>query len=100
MENDEEKMKLVDALQDALRVKNYAYSTEKTYLHWIRQYVRFHLPVHPRDVGVEGVSKFLTYLAKERNVSASTHLPPAPRTKRGVRAVPGKSGAGGDPISV
>lgn len=65
-------MKLMDAVQDALRVKNYAYRTEKTYLHWIRQYARFHLPAHPRDVGAEGVSKFLTYLATERNVSAST----------------------------
>jgi len=65
-------MKLMDAVQDALRVKNYAYRTEKTYMQWIRQYVRFHLPAHPRDVGAEGVSKFLTYLATERNVSAST----------------------------
>jgi len=65
-------MKLMDTVKDALRVKNYAYRTEKTYLHWIRQYVRFHLPAHPRDVGAEGVSKFLTHLAKVRNVSAST----------------------------
>lgn len=65
-------MKLMDEVKDALRVKNYAYSTEKTYLHWIRQYVRFHLPAHPRDVGAQGVSKFLTYLATERHVSAST----------------------------
>jgi hypothetical protein len=34
----EKKMKLMDAVQDALRVKNYAYRTEKTYLQWIRQY--------------------------------------------------------------
>ena len=65
-------MKLMDVVQDALRVKNYAYRTEKTYMHWIRQYVRFHMPVHPREVGADGVSKFLTYLATERNVSAST----------------------------
>jgi integron integrase len=65
-------MKLMDEVKDALRVKNYAYSTEKTYLHRIRQYVRFHLPAHPRDVGAQGVSKFLTYLATERQVSAST----------------------------
>ena len=72
-------MKLMDEVKDALRVKNYAYSTEKTYLHWIRQYVRFHLPAHPRDVGAQGVSKFLTYLATERNVSASTHTCPGGR---------------------
>jgi len=72
-------MKLMDEVKDALRVKNYAYSTEKTYLHWIRQYVRFHLPAHPRDVGAQGVSKFLTYLATERHVSASTHTCPGGR---------------------
>jgi integron integrase len=72
-------MKLMDEVKDALRVKNYAYTTEKTYLHWIRQYVRFHLPAHPRDVGAQGVSKFLTYLATERHVSASTHTCPGGR---------------------
>lgn len=42
----------------------------------MKLYVRFHLPAHPRDVGAEGVAKFLTYLATQRNVSASTHTCP------------------------
>jgi integron integrase len=67
-----DEMKLMDVVREALRTKGYAYKTEKTYLHWIRRYVRFHLPSHPRDVGTEGVKKFLTHLAVNGNVSAGT----------------------------
>ncbi len=65
-------MKLMDVVQDALRVKQYAYKTERTYLHWIRRYVRFHLPKHPREVGTDGARAFLTDLAVNKHVSAST----------------------------
>lgn len=65
-------MKLYDAVRDALRTEHYAYRTEKTYLHWIRQYVRFLRPVHPREAGVDGVKRFLTHLAVDQQVSAST----------------------------
>ena len=65
-------MKLMDAVREALRTKGYAYKTEKSYLSWIRRYVRFHLPSHPRDVGTEGVKKFLTHLAVVGNVSGGT----------------------------
>ena len=65
-------MNLLDAVRDALRTKHYAYKTEKTYLHWIRQYVHFLSPVHPREAGAEGVKRFMTHLAVERNVSAGT----------------------------
>ena len=34
-------MNFFDTVQDALRTKHYAYRTEKTYMHWIHQYVRF-----------------------------------------------------------
>ena len=64
--------KLVDVVREALRTKHYAYRTEKTYLHWIKQYVRFLKPVHPREAGVDGVKRFLTYLAVNRGVSFST----------------------------
>jgi integron integrase len=63
---------LLDVVRDALRTKHYAYRTEKTYLHWIRQYVRFLKPIHPRDAGAEGVKRFLTHLVIDRCVSATT----------------------------
>lgn len=59
-------------VRDSLRTQHYAYRTEKTYMHWIKQYVCFVKPVHPRDAGVEGVKRFATHLAVDRNVSATT----------------------------
>jgi integron integrase len=63
---------LFDVVRDALRTRHYAYRTEKTYLHWIRHYVRFIQPVHPREAGPDGVKRFLTHLAVDRGVSATT----------------------------
>jgi integron integrase len=65
-------MNLFETFRDALRTKHYAYRTEKTYLHWVKQYVRFVKPVHPRDAGIDGVKRFATYLAVDRNVSFTT----------------------------
>lgn len=46
--------------------------TEKTYLHWIRRYIRFHDRKHPREMGAAEVEDFLTALAVQNQVSAST----------------------------
>lgn len=64
--------KMMDVVRSALRVKGYAYKTEKQYMTWIRRFVRYHLPAHPRDVAVEGVKKYLTYLAVECHISPTT----------------------------
>ena len=50
----------------------YAYSTEQTYLEWIKQYIFFHKLKYPGDMGEKEIEEFLTYLAVERNVAAST----------------------------
>lgn len=65
-------MNLFETVRDALRTRHYAYRTEKTYLHWVRQYVRFVKPTHPREAGMEGVKRFLTSLAVDQHVSAAT----------------------------
>ena len=65
-------MNLFETVRTALRTQHYAYRTEKTYLHWIRQYARFIQPIHPREAGQDGVKRFLTHLAVERTVSATT----------------------------
>lgn len=65
-------MNLFETVRNALRTQHYAYRTEKTYMHWVKQYVRFVRPVHPRDAGEDGVKRFLTHLAVDRNVSATT----------------------------
>lgn len=65
-------MNLFETVREALRTRRYAYRTEKTYLHWIRHYVRFIKPTHPREAGADGVKRFLTHLAVDRQVSATT----------------------------
>ena len=64
--------KLMDDVQRHLRLKQYSFTTERTYMHWIRCYVRYFLPKHPRETGLEGVKEYLTYLAVERHVSPAT----------------------------
>ena len=64
--------KLLDQVKEALRVKHYAYRTEKTYLFWIRRFILFHDKKHPLEMGSKHIQEFLTSLAVERKVSAST----------------------------
>jgi integron integrase len=69
-------MKLLDQVREALRVKRYALRTEECYVRWVEQFVRFHKGPdgfrHPRDLGAPEVEQFLTHLAVQRHVSAST----------------------------
>jgi integron integrase len=67
-----EPKKLLDQVRDALRVKHYAYRTEESYLQWIRRYILFHNKRHPKDMAEPEIQAFLTHLAVEANVSAST----------------------------
>lgn len=64
--------KLLDRVRDAIRLKHYAYRTEDTYVSWIKQYILFHDKRHPDEMGTAELEAFLTYLAQERHVSAST----------------------------
>jgi integron integrase len=64
--------KLMETIEDALRTAGYAYKTEQTYMGWIRRYVRFHLPKHPRETGTVGVREYITHLAVEKNYSPQT----------------------------
>ena len=64
--------KLMEEIQDALRVQNYALKTEQQYMNWIRRYVRYFLPKHPSETGVDGVREYLTFLAVEGDIAPST----------------------------
>ena len=55
-----------------MRLKHYSLRTEKTYGEWIRRYILYHGRRHPREMGAEEVTAFLTHLAAERDVAAST----------------------------
>jgi integrase len=64
--------KLLDQVRDAIRLKHYSYRTEQTYVGWIRRYILFHDKRHPKDMGAAEVEAFLTHLAVDGNVAAST----------------------------
>jgi integron integrase len=64
--------KLLDQVRDAIRVKHYSYSTEKTYVYWIRRFILFHNKRHPGEMGTQEVTQFLTHLAVTEHVASST----------------------------
>lgn len=64
--------RLLDRVRDRLRLKNYAYRTEKSYLYWIKQYILFHNKRHPNKMGGSEIEQFLTHLAAKEKVAAST----------------------------
>lgn len=57
---------------EALRSRHYSRRTEEAYLHWIRRFLLFHNGAHPRELAAGGVNRFLTHLAMEQKVAAST----------------------------
>lgn len=59
-------------MRDAIRLKHYAYRTEEIYVQWIRRYILFHNKRHPKEMGKTEIEAFLTHLAVEGQVSAST----------------------------
>ena len=63
---------LLEVVRNKIRVKHYSIRTEKTYIHWIKSYLHFHSMQHPRNLGAEHIETYLTHLAVNRNVSAST----------------------------
>jgi integron integrase len=64
--------KLLDQLRQRIRAKHYSIRTEEAYADWAKRFILFHHKKHPKDMGVAEVEAFLTHLAVERNVSAST----------------------------
>ncbi|HEV8338040.1 MAG TPA: phage integrase N-terminal SAM-like domain-containing protein [bacterium] len=64
--------KLLDRVREAIRTRHYSGRTEKAYVGWIRRYVLFHNKRHPADMGEVEIGKFLSSLALDGKVSAST----------------------------
>lgn len=64
--------KILDQVRALMRMRHYSYETEKRYVYWMKQFFFFHKLRHPKEMGAKEIEAFLTYLAVERNVSAST----------------------------
>lgn len=65
--------RLLDQLRERIRTLHYSPRTEQAYVHWCRAFIRFHGIRHPREMGAPEVESFLSWLAVERKLSASTH---------------------------
>lgn len=66
------KPKLLDQVRDVLRRRHYSIRTEQSYVDWIKRFILYHHKRHPNQMAEEEVAQFLTHLARDRNVAAST----------------------------
>ena len=66
------KPRLLDRVAAAVRVRHLSRSTEKTYVYWTRRFILYHGKRHPLEMGKTEVEDFLTHLAVDCHVSAST----------------------------
>ena len=62
----------LEQIRNIMRTKHYSIQTEKTYLLWIKRFILFNKKRHPKDLGEQEVTDFLTYLAVKRHVTSST----------------------------
>lgn len=63
---------LIHVVRENIRLRHYSIRTEKAYVGWIRRFVRFCGQRHPRDLGATEITTFLTHLAVDLKVTAST----------------------------
>lgn len=64
--------RLLDRVRRVARLKHFSPKTEKSYLYYIKDFILFHNKRHPRDMGVSEIRDYLSYLATEKSVAAST----------------------------
>jgi integron integrase len=64
--------KLMDQVRTSIRTRHYSLRTEQAYVNWIRQFIIFNSKRHPAELGAVEVTNFLSYLAVQRKVAAST----------------------------
>ena len=72
MRSQDKAPKLLEQVRAVIRTRHYSLRTEGTYLGWIRRFILFHGKRHPREMGRQEVQQFLSHLAVEGHVAAST----------------------------
>ena len=68
----EAKPRLLDRVREKIRTKHYSFRTEQQYVGWIRRFIHFHGTRHPGELSAPDVERFLTHLAVDEEVAAST----------------------------
>jgi len=66
------KPKLLDQVRNAIQTKHYSVRTEESYVNWIKRYIIYHNKRHPKEMGEKEINVFLTHLAVNKKVAAST----------------------------
>ena len=66
------KSQFIESIRRDIRLRGYSIRTEKSYLYWIKYFIRFNQKRHPREMGAAEVRAFLTYLAVDQNVAINT----------------------------
>ena len=64
--------RLLERVRQVVRLKHFSPKTEKSYLYYIKDFILFHHKRHPREMGVTEIRAYLSHLATEKNVAAST----------------------------
>lgn len=64
--------RLLDQVHEVMRYHHYGRRTEEAYIYWIRQFILFHNKRHPKDMNKAEIEAFLSHLAVEKDVAAST----------------------------
>jgi integron integrase len=67
-----EKPRLLDEVRAVARMRHLSLRTEQSYIQWIRRFIRFHYKRHPREMGEAEIRAFISHLAVERSITAST----------------------------
>ena len=65
-------MRLMDQIRGAIRLRHYSFRTEQSYVYWIKKFIFFNGTRHPQEMGENEIRRFLSHLATDKNVSAST----------------------------
>ncbi len=66
------KSPLLDQVREVLRLRHYSIRTEEAYVQTIRRFILYHRKRHPREMGVDEIRQYLSHLATDGNVAAST----------------------------
>lgn len=72
MSYQQQKPALLDQVRHQIRLKHYSIRTEETYIKVIRSFILFHQKRHPKEMGADEIRQFLSHLANDGNVAAST----------------------------
>ena len=64
--------RLLDQVRAVVRAKHFSLSTERAYVGWIRRFILFHNKRHPSELAEEEIRQFISHLAVEQRISAST----------------------------